>query len=62
MNIWQQTALSLAAGLCFAHVSYAGTMSYRNTVLGDNPIIYYEFDETTGTTSSNIGSSGAAND
>jgi len=40
----------------------AGTTSYRNTVLGDSPLVYYEFDETSGTTADNIGSGGATND
>ncbi len=40
----------------------AGTLGYRNAVLADSPIIYYEFDETSGTTADNIGSTGATLD
>lgn len=40
----------------------AGTIAYRNTVLADAPIVYYEFDETTGTTAVNSGTTGASRD
>lgn len=29
---------------------FAGTAAYRNTILADNPVAYWELDETTGTT------------
>jgi hypothetical protein len=54
--------VALFAVALFAALAQAGTVSYRNTVLADNPLVYYEFDETSGTTADNIGSSGAVND
>src|SRR5689334_12045038 len=30
--------------------SYAGTATYRNAVLADNPVAYWELDEVSGTT------------
>lgn len=56
------TTASLSLSLALAGGSMAATTSYRNTVLADNPIIYYEFDETSGTTADNLGSGGATND
>ena len=53
--------LCVAAVLCVASAAQAGTVAYRNTVLGDSPLVYYEFDETSGTTSANSGSSGTGN-
>ena len=53
--------LTLAAVLCVASAAQAGTVGYRNTVLADNPLVYYEFDETNGAVSANSGSTGAAN-
>jgi len=53
------TLLFLAAGLCVANTAQAGMVSYRNTVLGDSPLVYYEFDETSGTTASNSATTGA---
>ncbi|MBT3201827.1 MAG: hypothetical protein HN350_18145 [Phycisphaerales bacterium] len=62
MKIGTKTALlCLAAGLWVANAAQAGTISYRNTVLGDNPLVYYEFDETSGTTAANSGSTGVGN-
>lgn len=55
-------AASLSLSLALAGGSMAATTSYRNTVLADNPIVYYEFDETSGTTADNIGSGSATND
>jgi len=51
-------ALILAMGT----VAHAGSSSYRSVVLADNPIVYYELDEATGTSAANSGSSGAAHD
>jgi hypothetical protein len=50
-----------AALLWVATAAQAGTTSYRTTVLGDNPLVYYEFDETSGITASNSGSTGVGN-
>tara|TARA_B110000881_G_scaffold180280_2_gene166192 strand:- start:33 stop:893 length:861 start_codon:yes stop_codon:yes gene_type:complete len=63
MKTRKHTLLPLAAlaGLAIATSSAdAATTSYRNLILGDNPIVYYEFDETSGTTAENSGSLGAA--
>jgi len=54
--------VALFAVALFAASAQAGTISYRNTVLANNPIVYYEFDEASGTTADNIGSGGATND
>ena len=60
MKIETKTAiLCLAAGLWVASAAQAGTISYRNTVLGDSPIVYYEFDETSGTAAANSATTGA---
>ena len=40
--------------------SHGATSSYRNAVLANNPVAYYELDETSGTTAVNSGSMGAA--
>jgi hypothetical protein len=56
------TLLVVGMVAVLAGSAQAGTIGYRNTVLGDNPIVYYEFDETSGTTADNIGSGGATND
>jgi hypothetical protein len=57
-----QTALVVAVTLATATSAYAGTSAYRAVILGDSPIVYYEFDETSGTTAANSGSTGATND
>ena len=49
----------LAASFCVANTAQAGTISYRNAVLADSPIVYYEFDETSGTTAANSATTGA---
>ncbi len=54
--------LWLAGGLCLTAVTQAAAPAYRAAVLADSPIVYYEFDETNGTTAANSGSTGAAND
>lgn len=62
MVFQNKSTACLLVGLCAAGASQAGTTSYRDVVLANNPIIYYEFDEVSGTTAVNSGSSGAAND
>jgi hypothetical protein len=59
--VLQRLILCLVVGLCFTNATRAGTLSYRTTVLGDSPLVYYEFDETSGTTAANSGSTGAGN-
>ncbi len=56
------TILTVAMVVVVVGTAQAGTEAYRNTVLADNPIVYFEFDETSGTTATNSGSSGAAQD
>ena len=51
----KRTFLTLAAVLCAASAAQAGTISYQNTVLADNPLVYYQFDELSGTTATNFG-------
>jgi len=43
-------------------VGSAATTVYRNLILGDSPIVYYEFDETGGTTAVNSAITGATYD
>jgi hypothetical protein len=62
MKTRKHTLLPLAsfAGLAIATGSAsAATTAYRNLILGDNPIVYYEFDETGGTTAANSATTGA---
>ena len=56
-------ALALT-GLAIAGASSASaaTTAYRNLILGDSPIAYYELDETTGTNAANSATTGAAQD
>ena len=61
MKTRKHTLLPLAAfaGLAIATSSAsAATTAYRNLILGDNPIVYYEFDETGGTTAANSATTG----
>lgn len=61
MIAWLPLAL-LSFVLIWDSAVFAGTTAYRNEVLSDAPIVYYEFDETSGTTSANSGSLGTALD
>ena len=62
MTILRWSLWKYAAGiLSVVSASYAGTPSYREAVLADTPIVYYEFDETSGTIATNSGSTGIAN-
>ena len=56
-------ALALT-GLAIAGASSASaaTTAYRNLILGDSPIAYYELDETTRTNAANSATTGAAQD
>ncbi len=49
----------LAGFVIAATSANAATTAYRNLVLGDNPIVYYEFDETSGSTAANSATTGA---
>ena len=40
-------------------MAVAGTASYRGVVLADSPVVYYELDETSGTTAVNSATTGA---
>jgi hypothetical protein len=52
------------AGLGIASVSSASaaTTAYRNLILGDSPVVYYELDETAGTNAANSATTGSAQD
>ena len=55
----KRTYLAIGATLIICTVSAAaGTDSYRDAVLADTPIVYYEFDETSGTTALNAATTG----
>jgi len=56
------TLMTLSLGIVSTAVTQAATSAYRTVVLADSPIVYYEFDETSGTTVANSGSTGATND
>jgi hypothetical protein len=58
-------AVTIAAGImCLGSMNpaSAATTAYRNLILGDSPIVYYELDETSGTTASNSATTGATYD
>ena len=60
-----KTILPLAAIASLALIATsasAATLTYRNLILGDNPLVYYEFDESSGTTALNSATSGATYD
>ncbi|MFT6618900.1 MAG: hypothetical protein ACJASX_001796 [Limisphaerales bacterium] len=54
--------LPLAGFVIVATSAHAATTAYRTLVLGDNPIVYYEFDETSGSTAANSATTGATYD
>ncbi|MCH1509394.1 MAG: LamG domain-containing protein [Akkermansiaceae bacterium] len=56
-----RSAAAIVAGIvCLSlNPASAATTAYRNLILGDNPIVYYEFDETSGTTAANSAITGA---
>lgn len=47
---------------CLAGTAHAGTLGYRGMILADNPLVYYEFDETSGTTAFNSAATGSLYD
>jgi hypothetical protein len=49
----------LAGFVIAATSANAATTAYRDVILGDNPIVYYEFDETSGSTAANSATTGA---
>lgn len=57
----QRTVASIAAGIVCLSINSASaaTLAYRSVVLGDSPVVYYEFDETSGTESVNSATTGA---
>ena len=60
MKIHEWSAWACIVALsCVASAAQAGTGGYRNTVLADNPLVYYELDETSGTTAFNSATTGA---
>jgi len=56
------TALTLAVMVCLTSTALSGTIAYRDLILSDNPIVYYELDETSGSTASNSATRGATYD
>ena len=50
----------LTSGFCLTAMTQAATTGYRTAVLADSPIVYYEFDETSGTTAANSATTGAS--
>jgi hypothetical protein len=56
-TIWSLAVVSLLLGGVSA--APAATIPYRNLVLGDDPLVYYELDETSGTTAVNSATTGA---
>jgi hypothetical protein len=58
----KRSILPLVALACLASNAQSAITAYRNMVLGDNPIVYYEFDETSGTTAFNSATTGATYD
>lgn len=53
---------ALVGGVGLTSISYGALPSYRNAVLADNPIVYYEMDETTGFSAADTASAnGGAN-
>ena len=53
---------SLSLSLALAGGSMAATLAYSTAVIDDGALVYYQFDETSGTTAVNSGSLGAAKD
>ena len=60
-RFWLTCMLSLLLA-CPGGNCFAGTASYRSIVLGDNPIVYYEFDEVSGPTLVNSATTGSLYD
>jgi len=54
--------LPLVALAGLASNAQSATTAYRSLILSDNPIVYYEFDETSGTTAANSATTGATYD
>ena len=56
------SGISACLALVLASGASAATLAYRNAVLADDPLVYYEFDEIVGTTAVNSATSGAVFD
>jgi len=54
-----KTFAASTLAICLVGSAHSATTAYRSLILGDNPVVYYEFDETSGTTLVNSASSGA---
>lgn len=54
-----RSALAAAVTFATATSAFAGTSAYRAVILGDSPVVYYELDETSGTTAANSATTGA---
>lgn len=60
----QMSLAGLFLGICASLVpeAQAGTSGYRGLILGDSPVVYYEFEETSGTTAFNSANTGSRYD
>jgi hypothetical protein len=56
---WLRAGLLLGVSACFTTIVHACTPGYRSLILGDNPLVYYEFEETSGTTTANSAITGS---
>ncbi len=54
--------MTLAAMACLTTAVQGASSVYRNLILGEAPVVYYEFDETSGTTATNSATTGATYD
>ena len=54
--------IAAAMAVSIASSATAATTAYSNLILADNPIAYYQMDETAGTNAANSGSAGATLD
>jgi hypothetical protein len=57
--LWKTKSLLLAAAYLLLGMRAANATSYPATILGDNPIAYYRFEETSGTTAFDSSSTGS---
>lgn len=62
MKITVSILFGFLLSTCLTSVGKAGSTAYRSLVLSDNPIVYYEFDETSGIVAHNSAPTGALYD
>ncbi len=62
-NLPHATAAIAAVIVCLSvNPASAGDVAYRDVILGDSPVIYYQFDEASGTTATNSATTGTTYD